>query len=78
MVWSKDNHQLSKLVSKDVTRKASMVASVAQVDLAEDVIKNGIVVETMLGVIDTASILTKEGLYKCIIHLQSSQPIDRE
>ena len=69
---------MSKLVSKDVIRKASMVASVVQVRLAEDVIKKVTVVETMLGVINTASILNKEGLDECIVHLQSGQPIDRE
>ena len=46
--------------------------------LAEDAIKNGTMVETLFGVIDTATFWAKEDLDGCIHHLQSAQSVDRE
>ena len=46
-VWAKDQKQVRKLMDKDVTHKASMETSVTQVCLAEEAIKNGMVVETI-------------------------------
>ena len=49
--------------------KASMEGVVTQVHLAEEAIKNGVLVETVLGVINTASFLAKDYLDECIQHL---------
>ena len=46
-----------------------MEAAVTQVHLAEEAIKNGAVVETVSGVINTASFLAKDYLDECIQHL---------
>ena len=67
-----------QLVNKDATHKAYIVASVAQFNLAEDAIKNGMVVETVACVIDTATFLAKEGLDECIHHLQCAWSTDKE
>ena len=77
-VWSKDEQQMLQVVNKDAAHKASIAPSVAQVQLAEDAIKNGTVVETMLGVIDTATFVAKADLDECIHHLLSAQSIDRQ
>ena len=58
--------------------KASMEAVVTQVHLAEDAIKNGSVVETVSGVINTTSFLAKEYLDECIQHLVSDRDLDQE
>ena len=55
-----------------------MVASVTQVHLAEDAIKNGSVVETISGVINTTSFLAKDYVDECIQHLESDKVLDRE
>ena len=47
VVWGKDEKQVKKLIEKDAKRKASMAASVLQVHLAEEAIKNGTVVESL-------------------------------
>ena len=60
-VWAKDQKQVKKLIDRDAARKTSMEAAVNRVRLAEDAIKNGTVVETISGVINTASYLAKKG-----------------
>ena len=55
-----------QVINKDAARKASIAASVAQVRLAEDAIKNGTMVETVLGVIDTTTFAAKKSLDECI------------
>ena len=54
------------------------MASVTQVRLAEEAIKNGTVVETVSGVINTASFLAKEHLDQCIQRLESDRALERE
>ena len=77
-VWAKDQKQVKKLVDQNAVRKAAMEASVTQVHLAEDAIKNSSVVETISGVINTASFLAKDYLDECIQHLESDKVLDRE
>ena len=67
-----------QVVNKDATHKALLTASVAKVQFVEDAIKNDTVVETVSGVIDTATFPVKEDLDECIHHIQSAWPIDRE
>ena len=67
-----------QVVNKDATHKASIVASMAQFNLAEDAIKIGMVVETVSCVIDTATFLAKEGLGEYIHHLQCAWSTDKE
>ena len=55
-----------------------MKVSVTQVHLVEDAIKNGSVVETVAGVINTASFLAKDYLDECIQHLESDKVLDWE
>ena len=43
--------QILQIVNKDASRKASIAALVAQVCVAEDAIKNGTVVEIVLGIL---------------------------
>ena len=43
--------QILQVVNKDASRKASIAGLVAQVCMAEDVIKYGTVVEIVLGII---------------------------
>ena len=59
-------------------REASMEAEVTQVHLAEEAIKNGSVVETVSGVINTTSFLAKDYLDECIQHLESDRKLDWE
>ena len=77
-VWVKDQKQVKKLVDRDTARKASMEAAVTQVHFAEEAIKNGSVVETVSGVINTASFLAKDYLDECIQHRESDRDLDRE
>ena len=74
----KDEKQVKKLIDKDAKRNTDMVASVTQVHLAEEAIKNGTVVKTVSGVIDTTSFLAKEDLDKCIQNCESDHALDRE
>ena len=77
-VWAKDQKQVKKLVDRDAARKAAMEASITRVRLAEEAIKNGTVVETISGVINTASFLAKDYLDECIQHLESDRVLDQE
>ena len=70
-VWSKDNKQMQQIINKYSTRKASIVASVAQVCLVENAIKNGTVVETVTGIIDTTTFSAKKCLDECIQHIRT-------
>ena len=47
IVWSKDEEQMLQVINRDAAYRASISASVAQIWLAEDAIKNGTVVETV-------------------------------
>ena len=76
-VWAKDQKQVKKLVDRETARKASMEAAVTQIHLAE-AIKNGSVVETVSGVINTASFLAKDYLDECIQHLELDRDLHRE
>ena len=67
-----------QVVNKDAACKTSIAAPVAQVWLVEDAIINGTVVETVSGVIDTATFLAKEDLDECIHQLHSARSVDRE
>ena len=77
-VWAKGQKQVKKLIDRYSVCKAAMEASITQVRLAEEAIKNGMVVETISGVINTASFLAKDYLDECIQHLESDRVLDRD
>ena len=77
-VWAKDQKQVKKLIDRDTACKVAMEVSITQVLLAEDAINYGMVVETISGVINTASFLAKDYLDECIQHLESDRILDRE
>ena len=77
-IWSKDDKQMLQVINKDATRKASITASVAQVCLAEDAIKNGTVVETVSGEVDTTTFEAKTGLDECIHPIETARAVDVE
>ena len=78
VVRAKDEKQVKKLIDWDAACKAAMEASITQVCLAEEAIKNGTVVDTISGVINTTSFLAKDYLDECIQHLESDRVLDQE
>ena len=46
--------------------------------MAEDAIKNSIVVETVTGVVDTTTFAAKKGRDECILHIEMARSVDVE
>ena len=59
-----------------INKDAAHEASVAQSHLADDAIKNGTMVETVLGVINTSTFTAKKGLDECIHYIQTAWSVD--
>ena len=64
-IWSKVDKQVQSLIN-----------TTAQIKLSEDAIKNGMVVEMVMGIIDNTSFKAKNCISHCIKHVNGQYAVD--